>query len=776
MRISTGMIFDAGVSSMNKQTASLLHLQQQVASGRRILTPSDDPVSAARALEVTQSKDITAQFKQNHDNATSSLGLEETQLTSAGDLLMRVRELAVQAGNTTLTNSDRLSITSELRARFEELTGIANATDGSGQYLFSGFMGSTIPFGGTVASIVAGNEMSYQGDDGQRKLQVSPTRFLGVSDSGNDVFKRIVNGNGSFVTSYAVSGAGVSTNTGTGVINAGSIINTTGAAVNVATPYTAAVTAATTAAALGTTVEGLASTAAAVLVPLATATDVYNAVNVPGTPASIIAAANAEMTRVGLPLPDAASVLAAVQAESALSVSAAVAAAPAPVVVAANAEATRVTLPLPDAASVLAAIQTAVTAATTATPYAAVQTAATTKAAAYAPSLDAATTAAAGGANAAAVQAAVAALGPPSIELTAAIAAATTAAAVPGATGSDVAAAVSNQATADVSAVVPAVPASVKTAATSAAAAATAAVTAAATAAGTLGATAATVLAAMPALPPSLRAEATAAASASGATAASVAAAVSAAGPDVVTAAVTTAITATTGSTWSLRSANNFSVVFSSDATAVPPVTYYDIINTDPASPYQGNSMLTGATPVVPPTATTGQRVYQSGQPIVLNNLIMDVASEPASFGLGASVTITGTPASGDSFSLAPSSSQSIFSTIGKLIGALEGATTGAGSTNATLSNDIGFALTNLDHATDNILRVRAQIGSRMNEIDSLSSVNSDLNLQYQQTLSNLQDLDYAKAISDLTRKQTDLQAAQQSFAKVSQLSLFNYL
>jgi len=63
-----------------------------------------------------------------------------------------------------------------------------------------------------------------------------------------------------------------------------------------------------------------------------------------------------------------------------------------------------------------------------------------------------------------------------------------------------------------------------------------------------------------------------------------------------------------------------------------------------------------------------------------------------------------------------------------------------------------------------------------MNEIDSLSNLNQDMTLQYQQTLSNLQDLDYAKAISDLTRNQTALQAAQQSFVKISQLSLFNYL
>lgn len=444
MRISTGMIFDTGVSAINRQTASLLHLQQQVASGRRILSPSDDPVAAARALEVTQSSDIVAQFKQNHSNASSALGLEEAHLSSTTDLLARVRELTVQGGNTSLSNSDRRAITAELRARFEELTQTANATDGNGQYMFSGFMGSTKPFGGAVDSIIAGGEISYQGDDGQRKLQVSPTRFLEISDSGNDVFKRIRNGNGSFVTSYAAA------NTGTGIVDAGSITD--------------------------------------------------------------------------------------------------------------------------------------------------------------------------------------------------------------------------------------------------------------------------------PAI-------------------------------------------------WNALPTKNFSINFSIDNTVAPPVTYYDIVDTDPASPTNGSSLLTGAAPVLPPTPVSGQRLYQSGQPIVLKS-----QGAEAAFDLGSSLLITGDPANGDSFGIAPSSSQSIFATIGKLIGAMESASTGSSSATAKLSNDIGFALTNLDQATDNILRVRAQIGSRMGEIDSLSGVNEDLNLQYQQTLSQLQDLDYAKTISDLTRKQTDLQAAQQSFVKMSQLSLFNYI
>ena len=438
MRVSSGMIFDAGVASINRQTASLLHLQQQVASNRRILAPSDDPVAAARALEVTQASDVAAQFKQNQNYANSALGLEEVHLGSAGDILARVRELAVQAGNTSLAASDRKAIASELRARFEEVLGVANATDGTGNHIFAGFMSAATPFGGTVESILSGAEIGYAGDDGQRKLQLSPTRFLEVSDSGSEVFKRVRNGNGYFATGYAAG------NTGTGVVDSGNITD----------------------------------------------------------PAK-----------------------------------------------------------------------------------------------------------------------------------------------------------------------------------------------------------------------------------------------------------------------WNALVARNFSINFSVDNAAVPPVTYYDIVDTA-----SGNSKLTGLAPVLPPTAATGQRVYQSGQPIILKNQ----GIEPA-FDFGGSVLITGAPADNDGFSIAPSSSQSVFATLAHLIGALE-APGGTPAANAKLGSEIGFALTNLDQSTDNILRVRAQVGSRMNEIESLGKLNEDLDLQYQQTLSDLQDLDYARAISDLTRKQTDLQAAQQSFVKISQLSLFNYL
>jgi flagellar hook-associated protein 3 FlgL len=84
--------------------------------------------------------------------------------------------------------------------------------------------------------------------------------------------------------------------------------------------------------------------------------------------------------------------------------------------------------------------------------------------------------------------------------------------------------------------------------------------------------------------------------------------------------------------------------------------------------------------------------------------------------------------------------------------------------------------LTNLDQAMANVSRVHSSVGARMQELDALSSNAAAVDIQYQQTLSELQDLDYVKAISDFTRQQVSLEAAQKSFVQISGLSLFNYI
>lgn len=440
MRISTGMIFDGSVAAINKQTETLFHLQQQVSTGRRMLTPADDPAASAQALTLQQAQDITDQYTSAQGSASDTLGLIDSQLSGVSDLLMQAKTLAVQGGSTaTLSNSDRISIATQLRSSFDQLLGIANATDGSGQYLFSGYMGNTKPFGGNVE-----NGVTYFGDDGQRSLQVSASQQLAVSESGNSVFNRINIGNGNFVTSYNPA------NTGTGVIDNGGV------------------------------------------------TDPIK---------------------------------------------------------------------------------------------------------------------------------------------------------------------------------------------------------------------------------------------------------------------------------WqSVSNSGNLQVKFWVDAAGtIGPAnaTYYDLVDANGIPP---QSLFSAANSSAGGVGNTFTHAYTSGQPINFSGLAAPYSD------FGATVSVTGTPSSGDTFTVQKSSSQSMFKTLGDLITALEIPLTSSTNGSTVLANQIRTALNNIDQANDNVLSARSRIGSRMNESDSLKSVNSSLNLQYQQSLSQLQDVDFAKAISDMTRAQTQLQAAQKTFSNASQLSLFNYI
>lgn len=175
---------------LDKQ-AALAKTQQQLATGQKILAPSDDPGAATRILNLTQVIETTDQYQRNGDFADTRLALEETVLTDIGDMLQRVRELAVQANNATNTAQDRKSIAIEVRANLDSLLQLSNSKDANGEYLFSGFKTDTEPF----LDAGSGN-FNYAGDQGQRSLQVGPKRQVATGDAGDDVFMRVDDGLG----------------------------------------------------------------------------------------------------------------------------------------------------------------------------------------------------------------------------------------------------------------------------------------------------------------------------------------------------------------------------------------------------------------------------------------------------------------------------------------------------------------------------------------------------------------------------------------------------
>lgn len=213
MRVSSNTLFERNVTLLGQQQTRLMQTQQQIASGRRILTAADDPVAAVRALEVSQSDAMNTQYAANRAAAIDRLSMAETNLQAVTSLLLDVRTQMVGAGDPLLNDTNRKTIANDLSGRLQELIGLANSTDGLGNYLFSGFQSRTQPFMDTPAGV------GYYGDDGQRNLQVSASRQMSSSDSGAGIFMRVKNGNGTFVTQAAA------TNTGGGTIGLGDVIN-----------------------------------------------------------------------------------------------------------------------------------------------------------------------------------------------------------------------------------------------------------------------------------------------------------------------------------------------------------------------------------------------------------------------------------------------------------------------------------------------------------------------------------------------------------------------
>jgi len=494
MRISNSMLYAAGSAQINDLQAQLLQSQEEISTGKSFLTPADNPVAAAAALVVTQTQADNTQFAANRLSATNSLSQEESTLQGVTNLIQNAQTAIVSAGNGSYTPQERQSVATSLQATFNQLIGLANAQDGNGNYLFSGYRSSSLPF--SVNAVGA----QYNGDQGQTSVQVGVSQQMALSDSGDSVFQNNITGNGTFTT------AATSTNVGTGVVSGGSVAN-----------------------------------------------------------AALLTGDNYVMTFKG--------------------------------------------------------IQTAASAPNVGTGV----------------------------------------ISPGTI---------VTASALNGDTydlNFHVAAGVTTY--------------------------------------------------------------------------------------DVVDA--TTAVTVSSGNAYSagqsiIAGGAQFSVsgnpANGDQFTVVNNPTTYTI--SDTTNPLSAT---------IPPP----NQPYLAGQSITFDGLQFNVS---------------GTPANADTFTINPSTKQSVFTTLTNLINLLS-SPPGAGATStANIANGLNTAGNNLANALNNILTVRSSVGARLNELTSLDTVGSSLNLQYSTTLSGLQDVNYAKVISQFSQEQTTLTAAQQSFVKISNLSLFNYI
>lgn len=186
MRIGTLQMYRQGINAILDQQTQLARTQNQLSTGKRINSPEDDPTGSAQLLGLSESVKVTEQYQKNIDHVRSRLELEDTALASVGDALQRARELTVQALNDTNGPDDRAAIAAEIRQLMDEVVGLANRKDGTGEYLFGGYQGQDVPFTHDGSGTFA-----YSGDQGQRQVQVGPARRIADGDSGLDVFMKV---------------------------------------------------------------------------------------------------------------------------------------------------------------------------------------------------------------------------------------------------------------------------------------------------------------------------------------------------------------------------------------------------------------------------------------------------------------------------------------------------------------------------------------------------------------------------------------------------------
>jgi flagellar hook-associated protein 3 FlgL len=204
MRISTNTMYQSGISKINNLQAEQVKLQQQISTGRKIESPSDDPVGAARALEVSYAKGLNAKYADTRQAAQLKLNTLESSLTTITNLLVSTQSSLIAAGNGAYSNQERGFIGSELNGTLQELLGLANTKDSSGNYLYSGFSTNTLPYSGAQTGIApAVTSYTYSGDNNTQLLQVESNRQMAVTVPGSSVFQ--ASGNDVFATLKNIS-------------------------------------------------------------------------------------------------------------------------------------------------------------------------------------------------------------------------------------------------------------------------------------------------------------------------------------------------------------------------------------------------------------------------------------------------------------------------------------------------------------------------------------------------------------------------------------------
>jgi flagellar hook-associated protein 3 FlgL len=188
MRISTSQFYETSASNYSRTYSNVVKTGDEVASQVKLNTAGDDPVGAARVLQLQQMNSMLTQYKSNIDTVNTGVVNTETALNAITSAVQRAQELVLAAGNSTFTDKDRQSNAAELKELQSQILGLMNSQDANGTYLFSGSKSTTPPY-----SVNPDGSYSYQGDQTRNMLNIGGGISMASNTTGWDAFEQAVN-------------------------------------------------------------------------------------------------------------------------------------------------------------------------------------------------------------------------------------------------------------------------------------------------------------------------------------------------------------------------------------------------------------------------------------------------------------------------------------------------------------------------------------------------------------------------------------------------------
>jgi flagellar hook-associated protein 3 FlgL len=180
MRISTNTIYQLSTSQMSALQEKISTTSQQASTGKKVMTPQDDPVGSAKLLEAKQAISMNGQYADNRNALKYTIGIANVALDGVQDVMQSMNEQIVSLGNATLSSSNRQSIAITIKSQLDHLVSLSNTKDAAGHYIFSGYKSDTASIDATT--------YAYGGDANNAVIQVDSSTQLGLGVNANTLF------------------------------------------------------------------------------------------------------------------------------------------------------------------------------------------------------------------------------------------------------------------------------------------------------------------------------------------------------------------------------------------------------------------------------------------------------------------------------------------------------------------------------------------------------------------------------------------------------------